>query len=149
MADVKLSKLATKRLPSATALFTNNTTAASINLSSAITPSAGGALVANTWKEVLSLSTPGILHGAVVRTTGSTAKTVGIRITIDGVVVATSELGSASSSALAGAWAGMLILSSNEPSFGWAPFQTLKVEIRSNISTSEPTYGVYYTGLEV
>lgn len=146
MADVKLSKLVTKRLPSAIAIPASITPA---NVSTLFFPMAAGSLTAGVWKEVFSLNAPGVLLGAVVVVGGSTSKRVGIRVTIDGVVAGAVQMGSASNNAGSGVSAGMLFGGGTTPAFGWAPFQTLKVEVWSDINTSEPMYGVHYTGLEV
>lgn len=149
MADVKLSKLATKRLPSATSLIIGSSTANTVP--TALAATSAGSLTANVWKEVFNLSSPGVLLGAAVRGGGSGAenKIVGIRVTIDGTVVVTSEMTAAAGGVSSGAWIGMFIGSTTSVSFGWAPFQTLKVEVRSDINTTSPLYGVHYTGLEI
>lgn len=141
----------TVSFPSATAV-TGGQSGAFRVIEPAVAPSAGGALTANVWKSVVSVSGRGIFNGAAVRCGGSTSKTVGVRVTIDGVVAGTFELAAAQTSGTCGAWAGMLICggvdATSVASFGFAPFNTsLLIEIRSNIATSEPTYGVYYTVL--
>lgn len=64
------------------ATFINTTPSNSVILPANDDP---GALTANVWKTVLSLSSGGILHAAAVRHGDATSRTVGIRITIDGV----------------------------------------------------------------
>lgn len=130
----------TMTFPSATSLTTGAISAdvlpGAMNQGS-VTPTA------TVWTEILNLAAPGILHGAIARVTGSGSKTVGLRITIDGVAVVQFDSPSGTS---ATAWAGMVAINTNALALGWAPFQTLKVEVRCSLAQAV-SYGVIYTGL--
>lgn len=141
----ELSKvLAAMPFPSATSIPTS-TSASSIAVGVADDP---GALTANVWKEVLNINGSGFLHAAFVRHVGSTSQRVGIRVTIDGTVVASVDESVASTQPSAGVIAGF-----NNNSISGGPLigglarfnNNLRVEVRSDISTSEPRYSAIIT----
>ena len=131
------------KFPSAKSLPTTT----GVTVPATVASSAAGALSANTYKEVLNLTTPGILHGVCVRSGGTASKTVGVRVTIDGVVVAVVDLPTAVTSATTGLLAGYILAASGTIAPCFAPFQTLKVEVRASIATSEVLYDATYVGL--
>lgn len=107
-----------------------------------------GALTANAWKTVLTVNTPGIFHGALVRHGDATSRTTGCRVTIDGVVACTIDGASAGGFANGGVSVGTPIISgSNTPGEVFAPFKTLLVEVRASDTNTAVRFGVNYVVL--
>lgn len=149
MADVTLSSIvggASGSLPSATEVLTREAGAL------ALITGQGGAFTASAtpsaWVTVLDVSNPGILFWATVRQGNTTSKTVGLRITIDGVVAGSVTRAAASASATNGVIAGAVsdpINSSAYASGGFAPFQSLKIEVNSSAaSDTAATWNAMY-----
>lgn len=147
MPDVQLSRIIKNYLPSATQIQSRELG----NL--AVAGTAGGAFTASAtpsaFVQVLSLSTPGILHSTWVRQGNSTSKTVGIRVLIDGVEVANRTRAVASTTAGNGVIVGLLGNPDNVSLViggGFAPFQTLAIEVNSSVaSDTAGTWAAYYT----
>lgn len=111
-----------------------------------LTPLDPGSLTANVWKEVLNVASPGIFFGALIRNGDVTSRATSIRVTIDGVLVATSAMAVSAGGSNFGATVGCLVASNGaSPTTVWAPFRTLVIEVRSSDTTTVPRYGALYT----
>lgn len=89
MADVKLSTIRTMALRSPTSLvgvYSSGNNFISVGFAPDVTFDAGD-LTAGVWKSVVSLSAGGVIRLCGVRQNSTTSQQIGIRITIDGVVV--------------------------------------------------------------
>lgn len=144
MADVTLSSIVGggggggSGLPSATSLQSREAGA----LVAAPNSEFGGTFTASAtpsaWVSVLSLSTAGILFYAGVLQSNATSKTVGIRVTIDGVVVATRSRATPSATATNGVLVGAVNNPRDAAAYltgGFAPFQTLLIEANSSVAS--------------
>lgn len=116
------------------------------DLQSGYVPNAdyGGTFTASatplTWVSVLSLSTPGALMLAFARQGDSTSKRVGLRVTINGVVVATRLRAGASGTATNGVVIGGTFHLNTGVLTGYAegaaaPFNTLLIEATSSVAS--------------
>jgi hypothetical protein len=112
-----------------------------------VSPLDPGALTANVWKEVLNINTPGILHGAWVWHGDSTSRTVGIRITIDGVVAVQYDEPSATANTTIGAFAGCFLSAAAGVLNGFSVFQkSLRVEVRASDTNTAVRHQIIYAG---
>ena len=106
-----------------------------------------GALLAGTWKTAITVASPGILHGVIVRHGDSNSRTVGCRVTIDGVAVCTVDESVANGFANAGVCVGGASVGSTEIPSVFAPFKTLAIEVRASDATSAVRYLANYVVL--
>jgi hypothetical protein len=111
-----------------------------------------GALTANTYKEVLSVSNPGVVYFCAVKTLDATSRTLGLKIVIDSVTVfdavgATVAANNAWMYGIGEVLTGGTGQYSSQPVA--VPFKTLSVSIKSSITeTDKIALGVnYYTGV--
>lgn len=105
-----------------------------------------GSLTANTWKTVVSVTGKGVFCGAVVRNGDANARATSIRVTIDGVVVATGQQPSAAAAANSGAAVGLMVSNSGGGAGCFAPYNTsLQIEIRSSDTTTAVRYDAIYS----
>lgn len=105
-----------------------------------------GSLTANTWKTVVSVTGKGVFSGAVVRNGDTTPRTSGVRVTIDGVVVATAELASAFGAATVGASVGLMAASTGGGAPCFAPYNTsLLIEVRASDTNTAVRYAANYS----
>jgi hypothetical protein len=118
----------------------SNTTTTSISTADAQVlgaPVASGAMTANTYKSVLTLSAPGVLKLAAVWTTDSTSRAIGIQIIIDGVT-AIDLTGAAVAQASRGLCpVGILGLIQGIAALDRIPFNTLTVQIKSSVTETD------------
>jgi uncharacterized protein YaiE (UPF0345 family) len=98
-----------------------------------------GALTADTYAAILTVSTPGVLNICLAYTNDTTERTVGLKITIDGVDV--FDAVSASYTAADYGIIGVGVIENGTAAFGVAPvptpFKTLVVSVKSNVVGGE------------
>jgi hypothetical protein len=94
-----------------------------------------GALTADVYKDVLVLNAPGVLKLCVLRPLDATARTVGLRITIDGVVV--YDASAATSSSNTGLMPVGVAHSANFASLDRVPFSTLSIAVKSSLAETD------------
>lgn len=108
-----------------------------------------GALTAATYKEILAVSGRGILDFVAVGTTDATARTVGLKITIDG-----TDIFDAVSGSLSANWLGLVgvgyVLDPNNgyPGIQPCPFSSsLSIQIKSSLTETDKiaAYYIYRT----
>lgn len=102
----------------------------------------------NAWTSVLSINSQGILFYALVRQTDTVSKTVGLRVLIDGVVVADRTRAVASTTASNGVIAGAPtdpISATGIFGTGFAPFRSLEIQIRSSVASDNLAWIAEYT----
>ena len=98
-----------------------------------------GAVTANTWKTVLSVSSGGFVEWISAAQTDSTSRTIGLRVTIDGTVVFSATAPTAGGNgwgilAVGGYKSG----NSNLYQLGYVEFgSSLLVEVQSSITESD------------
>jgi hypothetical protein len=96
-----------------------------------------GALTADAYKTVLTVSVPGVLKLCAASATDATARTVSLRITLDGVVVFDGGVATASSSVGLIAVGAMPSATNGAVSFDRIPFNTLEVAIKSSLAETD------------
>ena len=99
-----------------------------------------GALVANTWKPVLSVTGKGTISTLLAATQDTTSRTIGLRVTIDGVVVYTSITSAITASQNGVAAIGTVSYFSGSPTLSdqSVPFtNSFQVELQSSLSETD------------
>lgn len=97
-----------------------------------------GALTADTYKTILSITKPGVLRLAGVVAVDATARTVTIKVEVDGKTIATSAY--ATSAGAQAAWAVGYWYNSagSTPTFiDEIPFNTLRISVKSSLSETD------------
>jgi hypothetical protein len=115
----------------------NNAQNNALLVGSHIDTALSGALAADTYKEVLNLSSPGVLKFCGFKTNDTTARNGGMRIVIDGEVAYDITRGS-----LSNGW-GLLPVgtipndSTRGVAFDRVPFNTLSVSVKSSLTETD------------
>lgn len=108
-----------------------------------------GALTAATYKEILAVSGRGILDFVAVGTTDATARTVGLKITIDGTDIFDAVSGSLSANGLGVVGVGYVLEPNNGyPGIQPCPFSSsLSIQIKSSLTETDKiaAYYIYRT----
>lgn len=106
-----------------------------------------GALTATTWKTLVSITGGGVLNFSAVQALDTTARSMGMRITIDGVVVSTRETLDAAMNANAFIpVVGSSVTTTNLNDFKFDPIPfavSLLIEVRSSLSETDKIAALY------
>lgn len=104
--------------------------------------SLSGALTAATYKDVLTLTAPGVIKFAGIRTEDATSRTITIKLTIDGAVALEQSLTTAIS--LRGIYAiGQMASVSTGLTIERIPFNTLTVSLKSSLTETDKLSAFY------
>lgn len=149
MADVTLSSIKQsplERTPNALmGRATTPTNISTLGLGSTVNQIDSGAVTADTWKTVLSLSAPGVLKFCALTPYNSTARTCGLRVLLDGVeVYAGSRFASTTSHGLLAVGAFASGAGAYALSLDRVPFNTLSVQVKSSLTENGPYAYVLY-----
>ena len=108
-----------------------------------------GAMTANTLKTLLSISGVGaqLLH-LTFRTNDATARTIRVKITVDGTVICDSTSASISTSGSGGLWAGIRSTSSPNAPITITSNSSLLIEYASSLSETDKITSEYFYNTE-
>ena len=104
-----------------------------------------GAMTAGTLKTLLSISGVGVkLFHLTFRTNDVTARTIRVKITVDGTVICDATSASISTSGYGGVWAGMRSTSSPNAPIIMTSNSTLLIEYASSLSETDKITAEYF-----